>query len=183
MNSLLSAFRLTSSAAPAVSLQQLRGISGVVKFFQASKGWGIITSSEEPPREIFVHQSSINMEGYRTLEEAQQVEFEVANDERGPKAVNVVPKSLPEGRPRGGGGGAGGAGFRRDGGGFRDGGFRDRDGPRRDGGGGFRREGGNGGGFRRDGGGNGGGFRREGGGGGGGFRGRSGSRPRDEEQQ
>jgi len=152
MNSLMSTLRLAPST---LRLQQFRGVSGVVKFFNATKGWGIIATKDDPPKEIFVHQSSIQMDGFRTLEETQEVEFELKQEERGPVAVQVVPKSLPADAPRrkasfggerreGGGGGFGERRGFRDGGdrrGFRDGGDRPRqrsDGGDRRSGGGYR---------------------------------------------
>lgn len=62
---------------------------GTVKWFNARKGYGFITR-EDGQGEVFVHFSDITGQmGYRTLEEGQRVEFEVANTPRGPKAQNV----------------------------------------------------------------------------------------------
>jgi CspA family cold shock protein len=66
-------------------------VTGTVKWFNATKGYGFL--SQEGGEDVFVHHSAIQMEGYRTLTEGQQVEFNV---ERGPKgllATNVTPKS------------------------------------------------------------------------------------------
>ncbi len=63
--------------------------TGTVKWFNDSKGFGFITSSEG--QDLFVHHSDIVAEGYRTLEEGAKVEFEVVQGEKGPRAKNVVP--------------------------------------------------------------------------------------------
>ena len=89
MNSLVSAVR--SLRTSSLSLQ-LRGISGTVKFFNVKKGWGILSTKEDPPKEVFVHQSSVAMDGFRFLEQGQEVEFEVRQTERGVQAANVTAK-------------------------------------------------------------------------------------------
>ncbi len=63
--------------------------SGKVKWFSAEKGYGFITSDEGV--DIFVHFSSINVDGFKTLSEGQAVTFDVESDARGQKAVNVTP--------------------------------------------------------------------------------------------
>ncbi|MBI4613260.1 MAG: cold-shock protein [Planctomycetes bacterium] len=60
---------------------------GTVKWFNDSKGYGFI--SEDSGAEVFVHQSAIEGEGYRSLEEGQRVEFERAQGPKGPKAEKV----------------------------------------------------------------------------------------------
>jgi cold shock protein len=60
---------------------------GTVKFFNAEKGFGFI--SREQDSDIFVHFSNIQGEGYKTLEEGQRVEFDVAPGRKGPEAQNV----------------------------------------------------------------------------------------------
>ena len=62
---------------------------GKVKWFNDSKGYGFI--EQESGDDVFVHHSSIQGEGFKTLEEGQEVEFEVEEDAKGSKAVNVVP--------------------------------------------------------------------------------------------
>lgn len=62
-------------------------MTGLVKFFNAEKGYGFITTEEG--KEIFVHYSSIQCEGYKTLEEGQKVEFDINESDRGPQASNV----------------------------------------------------------------------------------------------
>lgn len=61
---------------------------GKVKWFSNKKGYGFITL--ESGRDIFVHHSSIQGEGYKSLEEGQEVECEVQKDSKGEKAVKVV---------------------------------------------------------------------------------------------
>jgi len=61
---------------------------GTVKWFNESKGYGFIERSEGD--DVFVHHSGIRMEGFRTLTEGEEVEFEVADGDRGPHATNVV---------------------------------------------------------------------------------------------
>jgi CspA family cold shock protein len=61
---------------------------GTVKWFNAEKGYGFI--SVEGEDDVFVHFSAINSEGYKSLEEGQQVEFEVIQGAKGPQAANVV---------------------------------------------------------------------------------------------
>lgn len=62
--------------------------TGTVKWFNAEKGFGFITTDEG--QDVFVHFSAIQAEGYKTLNEGQRVSFEVASSERGPQAENVV---------------------------------------------------------------------------------------------
>jgi len=63
---------------------------GKVKFFNNSKGWGFITP--ESGKDVFVHHSAIQGEGYKSLDEGQEVEFEVQQGPKGEQAVNVVKK-------------------------------------------------------------------------------------------
>lgn len=62
-------------------------MTGKVKWFNASKGYGFITGDDG--KEVFVHFSAIQVDGYKTLDEGQAVEYEVNNGEKGPQAVNV----------------------------------------------------------------------------------------------
>ncbi len=61
---------------------------GKVKWFDSKKGFGFITP--ESGEDVFVHFSEIQAEGFRNLEEGDQVEFEIEKDQRGPKAKKVV---------------------------------------------------------------------------------------------
>lgn len=62
---------------------------GKVKWFNDKKGYGFITIDEE--EEVFVHYSSIEMKGYRSLYDDQEVECDVIDGEKGRAAVNVKP--------------------------------------------------------------------------------------------
>jgi CspA family cold shock protein len=62
-------------------------MTGTVKWFNASKGYGFIEREEGP--DVFIHYSSIEGVGYRNLEEGQQVEFDIEDGEKGPQAANV----------------------------------------------------------------------------------------------
>lgn len=63
-------------------------MKGTVKWFSNQKGFGFI--SDEEGNDVFVHYSGLNMEGYKTLEDGQAVEFEVVNGAKGPQATNVT---------------------------------------------------------------------------------------------
>ena len=62
--------------------------TGTVKWFNNQKGYGFI--SDEDGNDVFVHYSGLNMEGFKSLEEGQAVEFEVVNGAKGPQATNVT---------------------------------------------------------------------------------------------
>ena len=62
---------------------------GTVKWFNNSKGYGFITPSEGGS-DLFVHMSSIVMEGYKTLSDNQKVSYQVGDSDRGPVATNVI---------------------------------------------------------------------------------------------
>ena len=61
---------------------------GIVKWFNAEKGFGFIEIEGE--NDVFVHFSAIQQDGYKSLDEGQEVEFEVVEGDRGPQAANVV---------------------------------------------------------------------------------------------
>ncbi|MBV9936486.1 MAG: cold-shock protein [Actinobacteria bacterium] len=63
--------------------------SGTVKWFNAEKGYGFISQSDGA--DVFVHFSAIEMNGYKSLEEGQAVEFEVQQGPKGLQAANVRP--------------------------------------------------------------------------------------------
>jgi CspA family cold shock protein len=63
-------------------------MTGTVKWFNASKGYGFI--ARDGGEDVFVHHSAIQGEGYRTLEEGERVEFEVEPSPKGLKANNVT---------------------------------------------------------------------------------------------
>ncbi|CAM1381583.1 cold-shock protein [Fretibacterium fastidiosum] len=60
---------------------------GTVKWFNESKGYGFITADEG--KDVFVHYSAIQGDGFKTLAEGQKVSFEIVNGEKGPQAANV----------------------------------------------------------------------------------------------
>ena len=60
---------------------------GTVKWFNADKGYGFI--AVDGGRDVFVHDTAIMMDGYRSLEEGQRVEFDITQGERGPQAESV----------------------------------------------------------------------------------------------
>jgi cold shock protein len=62
---------------------------GTVKWFNAEKGFGFIAREDGP--DVFVHYSEIAGDGFRSLEENQQVEFDVTQGPKGPQAANVRP--------------------------------------------------------------------------------------------
>ena len=64
--------------------------TGTVKWFNDSKGFGFITPSDGS-KDVFVHHSSIKSEGFRSLAEGQQVNYEVEQGPKGAGAVDVVP--------------------------------------------------------------------------------------------
>ncbi len=67
-------------------------MKGTVKWFNDQKGYGFITP-EDGSKDVFVHHSGIQIDGFKTLAENQQVEFEIVTSEKGPKAANVKPLS------------------------------------------------------------------------------------------
>lgn len=60
---------------------------GTVKWFDSKKGYGFI--SDESGKDIFVHFSGLNMEGFKSLDDGQAVEFDIIEGDKGPQAVNV----------------------------------------------------------------------------------------------
>jgi len=61
--------------------------TGKVKWFNAEKGFGFI--EQEGGNDVFVHYSAIQGDGFKTLEEGQEVSFDIEEGQRGPQAVNV----------------------------------------------------------------------------------------------
>lgn len=67
-------------------------MQGTVKWFNSSKGYGFITS-DEVQDDVFVHYTAIEGEGYKTLNEGDEVSFEITQGKKGPTATNVVKTS------------------------------------------------------------------------------------------
>jgi len=63
-------------------------MNGTVKWFNSEKGFGFITG--EDGKDVFAHFSQINVDGFKTLEEGQQVSFEIAQGPKGPQAENIT---------------------------------------------------------------------------------------------
>ncbi len=63
-------------------------MKGTVKWFNVQKGYGFIVG--ENGQEIFVHYSGLKMEGFKTIEDGQAVEFDLTDGAKGPQAINVV---------------------------------------------------------------------------------------------
>jgi len=63
-------------------------IKGKVKWFNNAKGYGFLGRDDGP--DVFVHYSAIKTEGYKSLQEGDEVEFEIVQGEKGPQAENVV---------------------------------------------------------------------------------------------
>lgn len=63
-------------------------MKGTVKWFNAKKGFGFI--SDEKGNDVFVHFSALQMDGFKVLDEGDEVEFEVIEGEKGPQAANVT---------------------------------------------------------------------------------------------
>lgn len=66
-------------------------ISGICKWFNNERGYGFVLKGEDEETEYFVHFSSINMDGYKTLKTGQEIEFELKDTDKGVQAVDVVP--------------------------------------------------------------------------------------------
>jgi CspA family cold shock protein len=64
-------------------------MNGTVKWFNSEKGFGFITTEEG--QDVFVHYSQINVDGFKSLDENQEVTFDVADGDKGPQAQNVTP--------------------------------------------------------------------------------------------
>lgn len=62
-------------------------MKGTVKWFSSQKGYGFITG--EDGKDVFVHFSAINMDGFKTLEEGDKVTYDVVQGKKGPQASNV----------------------------------------------------------------------------------------------
>ena len=63
--------------------------TGVVEFFKDDKGYGFIRP-DDGSKDVFVHHSSIQMEGFKSLKRGDRVEFEIQDDPKGPRATGVT---------------------------------------------------------------------------------------------
>lgn len=77
--------------------------NGTVKWFSQEKGYGFLQREGGP--DVFVHYSAIDGSGFKVLYEGEEVEFEVIDEAKGPKAASVVRLNPPADPPRRGGGG------------------------------------------------------------------------------
>ena len=64
-------------------------VTGTVKWFNESKGFGFIEQQSGP--DVFVHFSAIKMDGFKALKDGQQVEFKITDGQKGPQAEEVMP--------------------------------------------------------------------------------------------
>ena len=64
---------------------------GTVKWFDDKKGFGFI-APKDGDKDLFIHMNEIRMDGFKTLKEGQEVDFEEGSSDKGPCATNVVPK-------------------------------------------------------------------------------------------
>jgi len=82
-----------------LSSQDRSGIlpTGKIKWFNASKGFGFI--EVEGGDDVFVHYSELQMEGFKTVAEGDEVEFEISDDGKGPRAEKVVVTGKPREEP------------------------------------------------------------------------------------
>lgn len=65
-------------------------ITGIVKWFSRSKGYGFISPDGEGQKDVFVHYSNITGEGFRNLDEGMRVSFMIEDTPKGPQATNVT---------------------------------------------------------------------------------------------
>ena len=82
---------VASTLAPAKAVRRkenVERIKGTIKWFNNAKGFGFIGREDGP--DVFVHFSAIQAEGYKSLQEGDQVEFEIVDGQKGPQAGNVV---------------------------------------------------------------------------------------------
>ncbi len=88
----ITSFLIASTMSAAVGRQrkereEMERIKGTVKWFNNAKGYGFLGRDGGP--DVFIHYSAIAGEGYKSLQEGDQVEFEIVQGEKGPQAANV----------------------------------------------------------------------------------------------
>jgi len=76
-------------AGAASTTKKVKMAQGTVKWFNGDKGYGFIAVAVEGGPDVFVHVSAITGGGYRSLEEGQNVEFDITQGQKGPQAENV----------------------------------------------------------------------------------------------
>jgi CspA family cold shock protein len=86
--SLLSIASNNPSLKPQIAEEQIVMATGVVKWFNNAKGYGFVTP-EDGDQDVFVHFSSIEMDGYKTLKEGQKVQFDISQGPKGLHATNI----------------------------------------------------------------------------------------------
>jgi cold shock protein len=84
--------RLRAAGASRVFQEELAMPTGVVKWFNETKGFGFI-KPDDGGSDVFAHYSGIKSKGFRTLKENQRVEYQVQQGQKGPQAVEIVPLS------------------------------------------------------------------------------------------
>jgi CspA family cold shock protein len=80
--------RYAGPDSPRLKKKEARMSTGTVKWFNDSKGFGFITP-DDGGKDLFAHHSSIQMDGYKSLKEAQKVSFDVTQGPKGPAASNI----------------------------------------------------------------------------------------------
>jgi len=71
------------------TLEETRMTVGTVKWFNNAKGYGFATPEDNADQDVFIHFSSIEMDGYRTLREGQRISFDIEQGEKGLHGANI----------------------------------------------------------------------------------------------